>query len=126
MLQGSSLMEINGHSIQFYFSSIIEHTNQMIYLEDDDVAAVKNGSLTIHRVKRNDPNEATEREVMEVKMEIQEIMKGIFFFLYLLYMDNCYNGCCLKKLLWKDDQIKITKNVFLSRKLCYIHAERDL
>ena len=59
------------------FSSIIEHTNQIVYLEDDDVAAVKDGNLTIHRVTRNDPNESTEREVMEVKMEIQEIMKGM-------------------------------------------------
>ncbi len=59
-------------------SAIIEHTNQVIYLEDDDVAAVTNGSLTIHRIKRNfdDPNESTVREVITLKMEIQEIMKG--------------------------------------------------
>ena len=48
----------------------------MIYLEDDDVAAVKNGGLTINRIKKNDPNEATEREVMEVKMKTEEIMRG--------------------------------------------------
>lgn len=29
----------------FYFSAVIEHTNQVIYLEDDDVAAVKDGSM---------------------------------------------------------------------------------
>ena len=50
----------------------------MIFLEDDDVAAVMNGSLTIHRLKRNfdDPNESTVREVISLQMEIQQIMKG--------------------------------------------------
>ena len=61
-----------------YYSAIIEHTNQVIFLEDDDVAAVMNGSLTIHRLKRNfdDPNESTVREVISLQMEIQQIMKG--------------------------------------------------
>ena len=59
-------------------SAIIEHTNQVIFLEDDDVAAVSNGDLTIHRIKRdfNDPNESNVREVITLKLEIQEIMKG--------------------------------------------------
>ena len=50
----------------------------MIFLEDDDVAAVTNGCLTIHRLKRNfdDPNESTVREVISLQMEIQQIMKG--------------------------------------------------
>ena len=49
-----------------------------MYLEDDDVAAVSNGCLTIHRIKRNldDPNESTSREIITLKMEIQQIMKG--------------------------------------------------
>ena len=53
----------------------------MIFLEDDDVAAVRKGDLTIHRIKRdyNDPNESTVREVITLKMEIQEIMKGMEF-----------------------------------------------
>ena len=48
-------------------------------MEDDDVAAVSNGCLTIHRIRRNmdDPNESTSREVHTLKMEIQQIMKGI-------------------------------------------------
>ena len=70
--------------VEYFFASdasaIIEHTNQCIFLEDDDVAAVFNGDLTIHRIKRdfNDPNESTYREVNTLKMEIQEIMKGNF------------------------------------------------
>ena len=64
--------------VWLFFSAIIEHTNQVIFLEDDDVAAVSKGNLTIHRIKRNehDPNERTERDVITLKMEIQEIMKG--------------------------------------------------
>jgi hypothetical protein len=30
-------------------SAIVEHTKRVIYLEDDDVAAVADGNLTIHR-----------------------------------------------------------------------------
>ena len=42
--------------VEYFFASdasaIIEHTNRVIFLEDDDVAAVANGVLSIHRVKR--------------------------------------------------------------------------
>ncbi|CAM2730600.1 unnamed protein product, partial [Rotaria socialis] len=31
--------------------AIIEHTNQVIFMEDDDLAVVKNGALTIHRTQ---------------------------------------------------------------------------
>ena len=74
------------------YSAIIEHTNQVIFLEDDDVAAVTNGSLTIHRIRRNfdDPNESTVREVISLQMEIQQIMKGTKMILSLL----CYNLSC--------------------------------
>ena len=47
-------------------------------MEDDDVAAVRNGMLTIHRIRRSqeEPNEPTSREITTLKMEIQQIMKG--------------------------------------------------
>ncbi|VDP95973.1 unnamed protein product [Trichobilharzia regenti] len=32
---------------------MIEHTDKVIFLEDDDVAAVRNGQLTIHRLSRS-------------------------------------------------------------------------
>lgn len=54
---------------------MIEHTNQVIFLEDDDVASVYNGTLNIHRVSRG-IDEATTREVITLKTEIQQIMKG--------------------------------------------------
>lgn len=67
--------------MEYFFASdasaIIEHTNRVLYLEDDDVAAVTNGVLSIHRLKRSidDPHA---REITTLKMEIQQIMKGNF------------------------------------------------
>lgn len=65
--------------VQYYFASdasaVIEHTNRVIFLEDDDVAAVEEGRLTIHRLKRS-LDGSTNREIMTLKLEIQEIMKG--------------------------------------------------
>ncbi|CAB4068246.1 glmS [Lepeophtheirus salmonis] len=43
-------------AMEYFFASdasaIIEHTNRVIYLEDDDIAAVKDGILSIHRVNQ--------------------------------------------------------------------------
>ena len=69
------------NSVEYFFASdasaIIEHTNQVLYLEDDDVAAVKDGELTIHRRKTDDSvDEPTKREIHTLKMELQQIMKG--------------------------------------------------
>lgn len=50
---------------------------RVIFLEDDDVAAVRDGHLTIHRVKRTF-DESVNREIITLKMEIQQIMKGNF------------------------------------------------
>lgn len=67
--------------VEYFFASdasaIIEHTNRVLFLEDDDVAAVKGGLLSIHRLKRciDDPHA---REITTLKMEIQQIMKGNF------------------------------------------------
>lgn len=67
-------------NIEYFFASdasaVIEHTNQVIFLEDDDVAVVKNGRLTIHRIKRGDVSEPSHREIHELLLEIQQIMKG--------------------------------------------------
>ena len=66
--------------IEYFFASdasaVIEHTNQVIFLEDDDVAVVKKGHLSIHRIKRGDVNEPAMREIQELFLEIQQIMKG--------------------------------------------------
>lgn len=47
----------------------------MIFLEDDDVAAVKDGCLTIHRLSRS-MDGTTTREVVTLRLELQQIMKG--------------------------------------------------
>ena len=95
-----------GVAVEYFFASdasaIIEHTNRVIFLEvlyctvlycttvlcctalyctvifleDDDVAAVRNGSLSIHRV--NAEAGGAGREITTLKMEIQQIMKGNF------------------------------------------------
>ncbi|KAL3125044.1 hypothetical protein niasHT_000649 [Heterodera trifolii] len=62
-------------------SAVIEHTRQVIFLEDDDVAFVEDGALSIHRIKRSDDTAAlTEqtREVQRLTMELQQIMRGDF------------------------------------------------
>uniref|UniRef100_UPI00193A46AA glutamine--fructose-6-phosphate aminotransferase [isomerizing] 2-like n=1 Tax=Styela clava TaxID=7725 RepID=UPI00193A46AA len=68
--------------IEFYFASdasaIIEHTNRVIYLEDDDVAAVVKGGLSIHRIKRGNVNESGARVITSLQMEMAQIMKGEF------------------------------------------------
>ncbi|CAG2066553.1 unnamed protein product, partial [Timema podura] len=42
---------------------------------DDDVAAVKDGMLSIHRLRRS-LDDSHSREIITLKMEIQQIMKG--------------------------------------------------
>lgn len=58
-------------------SAIIEHTNQVIFMEDDDLAVVNNGTLTIHRSTHEVSGQSTIREIIELKIELQEIMKGM-------------------------------------------------
>ncbi|XP_070544229.1 glutamine--fructose-6-phosphate aminotransferase [isomerizing] 1-like [Ptychodera flava] len=67
--------------VEYFFASdasaVIEYTNRVIFLEDNDVAAVKDGALSIHRIKR-EAGGSHSREVHTLKMEIQQIMKGNF------------------------------------------------
>lgn len=83
--QTSTLAPIGNHKeIEYFFASdasaIIDHTNQVLYLEDNDVAAVgKDGRLTIHRLSScDDPSIPTCRELITLKLEIQQLMKGNF------------------------------------------------
>uniref|UniRef100_A0A8C6XFR3 glutamine--fructose-6-phosphate transaminase (isomerizing) n=1 Tax=Naja naja TaxID=35670 RepID=A0A8C6XFR3_NAJNA len=59
------------------FNAVIEHTNRVIFLEDDDVAAVVEGRLSIHRIKRT-AGDHPGRAVQTLQMELQQIMKGNF------------------------------------------------
>uniref|UniRef100_A0A8D0GSI4 glutamine--fructose-6-phosphate transaminase (isomerizing) n=1 Tax=Sphenodon punctatus TaxID=8508 RepID=A0A8D0GSI4_SPHPU len=60
-----------------FYSAIIEHTNRVIFLEDDDIAAVADGKLSIHRVKRSAGDDPS-RAIQTLQMELQQIMKGNF------------------------------------------------
>jgi len=68
--------------VEYFFASdasaIIEHTDRVIYLLDEDVASVDSeGVLRIHRLSHNH-DDPLNREITTLKMEIQQIMKGNF------------------------------------------------
>lgn len=56
-------------------SAIIEHTNKVLYLEDNDIAVVTGGKLSIHRLNRQ-AGEDPVRAIQTLQMELQQIMKG--------------------------------------------------
>lgn len=60
-----------------FCSAIIEHTNRVIFLEDDDIAAVTDGKLSIHRLERSASDDPS-RVIQTLQMELQQIMKGNF------------------------------------------------
>ncbi|KPI93437.1 PREDICTED: glutamine--fructose-6-phosphate aminotransferase [isomerizing] 1-like [Papilio xuthus] len=83
-----SVPRVNSHAhfepeeerdVEYFFASdasaVIEHTNKVLYFEDDDVAHIKDGVLSIHRMSTssNDPHQ---REIFTLKLELQQIMKG--------------------------------------------------
>jgi glucosamine--fructose-6-phosphate aminotransferase (isomerizing) len=65
---------------EFYLSSdpsaIVEHTKKVLYLEDDDIAHVHDGSLNIHRLKKDEGSQV--RTIQTLEIQLQEIMKGSF------------------------------------------------
>ncbi|XP_026186849.1 glutamine--fructose-6-phosphate aminotransferase [isomerizing] 2 [Mastacembelus armatus] len=92
--KNAHFMEINSHNssdcsntmgddkaVEYYFASdasaIIEHTNKVLYLEDDDIAVVTGGELSIHRMSRQ-AGEDPVRAIQTLQMELQQIMKGNF------------------------------------------------
>ncbi|NXT90270.1 GFPT2 aminotransferase, partial [Anhinga rufa] len=56
-------------------SAIIEHTNRVIFLEDDDIAAVTDGKLSIHRLKRNF-SAFMQKEIFEQPESVVNTMRG--------------------------------------------------
>ncbi|KAM9795665.1 glutamine--fructose-6-phosphate aminotransferase [isomerizing] 2 [Neosynchiropus ocellatus] len=71
----------DGSAVEYYFASdasaIIEHTNKVLYMEDDDIAVVNAGRLSIHRINRL-VGEDPVRAIQTLQMEMQQIMKGNF------------------------------------------------
>lgn len=58
-------------------SAIVEHTKKVLYLEDDDIAHIHEGSLNIHRLKKDDGS-SNVRTIQTLEIQLQEIMKGSF------------------------------------------------
>ncbi|KAF1389701.1 hypothetical protein PFLUV_G00076220 [Perca fluviatilis] len=79
MDQDTCLFPVDQKAVEYYFASdasaVIEHTNRVIFLEDDDVAAVMEGRLSIHRIKRT-AGDYPARAIQTLQMELQQIMKG--------------------------------------------------
>ncbi|CAO3617269.1 unnamed protein product [Cunninghamella blakesleeana] len=68
--------------IEFFIASdasaIIEHTKQVLYLEDDDIAHIANGELRVHRLKKENDNSPISRAIETLEIELAAIMKGSF------------------------------------------------
>lgn len=77
--QSTNFCTADDGGMEYFFASdasaIIEHTKRVIFLEDGDVALVRNGNLQIAGM--NDTTPLT-RDVQTLQMEIQEIMKGSY------------------------------------------------
>lgn len=67
-------------TIEYFFASdvsaIVEHTTHVVFLEDYDIAVVNKGGLTIHRMNTVDNTSSSVREIHDIEVEIQQIMKG--------------------------------------------------
>uniref|UniRef100_A0A673IHJ4 glutamine--fructose-6-phosphate transaminase (isomerizing) n=1 Tax=Sinocyclocheilus rhinocerous TaxID=307959 RepID=A0A673IHJ4_9TELE len=81
MDEDTCLFPVDEKAVEYYFASdasaVIEHTNRVIFLEDDDIAAVRDGHLSIHRIKRT-AGDHPARAIQTLQMELQQIMKGNF------------------------------------------------
>uniref|UniRef100_A0A672R4U9 glutamine--fructose-6-phosphate transaminase (isomerizing) n=1 Tax=Sinocyclocheilus grahami TaxID=75366 RepID=A0A672R4U9_SINGR len=79
--EDTCLFPVDEKAVEYYFASdasaVIEHTNRIIFLEDDDIAAVRDGRLSIHRIKRT-AGDHPARAIQTLQMELQQIMKGNF------------------------------------------------
>uniref|UniRef100_A0A8C4Q233 glutamine--fructose-6-phosphate transaminase (isomerizing) n=1 Tax=Eptatretus burgeri TaxID=7764 RepID=A0A8C4Q233_EPTBU len=60
----------------FICSAIVEHTRRVIFVEDDDVAAVTGGNLSLHRVCRGPGQDC--RAIQTLEMELEQIVKGSY------------------------------------------------
>ena len=81
--QSRAFLSDDGQPIptEFFLSSdpaaIVEHTKKVLYLEDDDIAHIHDGSLNIHRLHKDDGT-SNVRAIQTLELELQEIMKGKF------------------------------------------------
>lgn len=72
---------IAGHSAEYFMASdasaLIEHTDRVIYLEDDDVASIYDGRLIINRLEKHASTDTmAARKIITLRLQLQQIMKG--------------------------------------------------
>lgn len=72
---------VGGQSAEYFFASdasaLIEHTDRVIYLEDDDITYILDGTLRITRLQKHAQTDTTSaRQIITLRMQLQEIMKG--------------------------------------------------
>ncbi|XP_063689711.1 glutamine--fructose-6-phosphate aminotransferase [isomerizing] 2-like [Bolinopsis microptera] len=70
-----------GQSAEYFFASdasaLIEHTDRVIYLEDDDITSIVDGSLRINRLQKHaKTDETASRQITTLRLQLQQIMKG--------------------------------------------------
>ena len=58
-------------------SAIIEHTKKVLYLEDDDIAHIKDGDLHMSRLRRDDKMSSI-RPLVTLEQELAQIQMGNF------------------------------------------------
>ncbi|KDD72869.1 hypothetical protein H632_c2794p0, partial [Helicosporidium sp. ATCC 50920] len=68
-------------SLELFFASeasaVVEHTKQVIYLEDNDIVHVREGTYTVYNwVDVDSPSVEVRRAVQTLSMEVSQIMKG--------------------------------------------------
>ncbi|EDQ90085.1 uncharacterized protein MONBRDRAFT_20634 [Monosiga brevicollis MX1] len=78
-----TLLHIDTHDPVEYFlasdaSALIEYTNRVIYLEDDDVVHIRGGNLSLHHVKQSQSDKAFVEHRTTLDMQVNEIQKGNF------------------------------------------------
>ena len=86
----------------------------MLYLEDDDVAAIKGGELSIHRLKRGDISDTGVREMITLKMELEQIMKGEKLTISVICIINIMITILLAKNYNENNNKIIMKIIYVS------------
>lgn len=103
---------IGNDNSEFFFASdalpIVEYTNQMIYLNDDEVALLKVGQkVEIHTLD----NEDIDPKIKEVDLNLDSLEKGGFehFMLKEIYdQPKCIADCMRGRLLEKEKRIVLS------------------
>eukprot|EP00037_Helgoeca_nana_P010437 m.91808 g.91808 ORF g.91808 m.91808 type:complete len:698 (-) comp20205_c0_seq1:700-2793(-) len=113
-----SIHNLTEEPMEFFLASdasaIIEHTKRILFLQDDDVACISAGDLSISR-GTNRPKLPPTREIKTVELELHAIMKGSFehFMLKEIYEQPESTFSTMRGRLRMDPEAKGTGTVTL-------------